>query len=32
MGAQLRHLTLISELPTVDLRVLPASTFSFEAT
>ncbi len=33
MLAQLRHLTLINELPTVSLRVLPTtSTFSFEAT
>lgn len=32
MLGQLRHLTLISELPTVTLRVLPVSTFSREAT
>jgi transcriptional regulator with XRE-family HTH domain len=31
MRAQLRHLALINELPTVTLRVLPASTFSWEA-
>jgi len=31
MRAQLRHLALITELPTVSLRVLPASVFSFEA-
>lgn len=31
MRAQLRHLALINELPTVTLRVLPASTFSREA-
>jgi transcriptional regulator with XRE-family HTH domain len=32
MLGQLRHLTLINELPTVTLRILPAATFSFEAT
>jgi transcriptional regulator with XRE-family HTH domain len=32
MLGQLRHLTLINELPTVSLRVLPISIFSFEAT
>jgi hypothetical protein len=32
MRAQLQHLTLINELPAVTLRVLPASTYSFEAT
>jgi transcriptional regulator with XRE-family HTH domain len=32
MLGQLRHLTLINELPTVSLRVLPTSIFSFEAT
>ena len=32
MRGQLRHLTLINELPAVSLRVLPASIFSFEAT
>jgi transcriptional regulator with XRE-family HTH domain len=32
MRGQLRHLTLINELPTVSLRVLPTSVFSFEAT
>ncbi|MFI7674009.1 helix-turn-helix domain-containing protein [Actinophytocola sp. NPDC049390] len=32
MLGQLRHLTLINELPTVTLRILPASAFSFEAT
>jgi transcriptional regulator with XRE-family HTH domain len=31
MRAQLRHLSLINELPTVTLRVLPAATFSREA-
>ena len=31
MRRQLRHLALINELPTVSLRVLPASTFSREA-
>lgn len=31
MCAQLAHLTLINELPTVTLRVLPASIFSYEA-
>lgn len=31
MRAQLQHLTLINELPTVALRVLPTSTFSREA-
>lgn len=31
MPGQLRHLTLINELPSVTLRVLPASTFSREA-
>jgi transcriptional regulator with XRE-family HTH domain len=31
MRAQLSHLALINELPTVTLRVLPASRFSFEA-
>ncbi len=32
MLGQLRHLTLINELPTVSLRVLPTSIFTFEAT
>jgi transcriptional regulator with XRE-family HTH domain len=32
MRTQLQHLTLINELPAVTLRVLPASTYSFEAT
>jgi transcriptional regulator with XRE-family HTH domain len=32
MHAQLSHLALINELPTVTLQVLPASTFSYEAT
>lgn len=32
MRAQLEHLTLINELPTVDLRVLPASVIANEAT
>jgi transcriptional regulator with XRE-family HTH domain len=32
MLGQLRHLTLINELPSVSMRVLPASAFSFEAT
>ncbi|WP_460406865.1 helix-turn-helix domain-containing protein [Actinophytocola sediminis] len=32
MRAQLRHLALVNELPTITLRVLPAATFSFEAT
>jgi transcriptional regulator with XRE-family HTH domain len=32
MRAQLQHLALINELPTVTLRVLPASTVSYEAT
>lgn len=31
MRAQLHHLALINEMPTVTLRVLPASTFSTEA-
>jgi transcriptional regulator with XRE-family HTH domain len=31
MQAQLHHLALINELPTVTLQVLPASAFSFEA-
>jgi hypothetical protein len=31
MRAQLRHLALASELPTVTLRVLPASTIAAEA-
>jgi len=31
MRAQLRHLTLATELPTVDLRVLPAATFVNDA-
>jgi hypothetical protein len=31
MCAQLAHLALINELPTVTFRVLPASTFSYEA-
>jgi hypothetical protein len=31
MRAQLQHLTLINELPTVTMRILPASTFSREA-
>jgi transcriptional regulator with XRE-family HTH domain len=32
MRAQLHHLALINELPTVTLRVLPASRFTYEAT
>jgi transcriptional regulator with XRE-family HTH domain len=31
MQAQLHHLALINELPTVTLQVLPASTFTYEA-
>jgi hypothetical protein len=31
MRAQLHHLALINELPTVTMRVLPATTFSWEA-
>lgn len=31
MRAQLRHLALATELPTVDLRILPAGTFALDA-